>query len=278
MKLAVAQIAPQLGDIDANLEKLRAFQQDALAGGAELVIFPELALSGYALGARTASCALSRSDPAFRRLLDFSRDLPLVTGFVERSPRGRIHNAAALLDAGEVVHVHRKIYLPTYSTWEEGKHFAKGKRLEVFSYRGFRVAIFICYDFWYPSAVYLAACDDADLFIVVASSSLDQEGMSPRTWELLIRSPAALYGGYVAFCNRVGTEAEASYWGGSAVIAPHARWEVRAGGGEELIYADIELNAVKEARDALPLLRDLDTDFTLRELTRVIDKRLIEND
>ena len=278
MKVAIAQTAPVLGDLAANLEKVRSFQLQAKEQGADLLIFPELAMTGYALGHEMANSALRRNDEVFCELLGYSRDLPLIVGFVERSPRGRIYNSAALLDDGEVVHVHRKVYLPTYSVWEEQKHFARGKRLEVFSYRGFRIAIFICNDFWYPSMAYLAACDDADVFCIIANSSLDGEGTNPRAWDLLLRPPALLYGAYVLFANRVGEEAGASYWGGSSIIAPLGYPLEVAGTDEEIVSAQIEQKNVERARDALPILRDADIDFTYRELGEIARKRVAEND
>lgn len=278
MKLAVAQIAPELGDLRANIDKIARFQQQALDDGADLVVFPELAVTGYAVGPMVQRCALKRDDALFEELLGLSVTLPTIVGFVERSPRGRIYNAAALLDRAEIVHIHRKVYLPTYASWDEHKYFAKGKRLQVFDYRGFRVAIFICNDFWYPSMGYLAACDDADLFIVVANSSLDEKGMHPRAWDLLIRGPATLYGSYVAFCNRVGSELDWAFWGGSTIVGPQGQFDVVAGTGEEVICADIDANLVQEARDALPLLRDIDVDFTLRELRQISSRRVADND
>lgn len=278
MKLAVAQIAPELGDLKANVEKIARCQRQALDEGADLVIFPELATTGYAIGQNVQRYALKLDDPLFQELLTRSRDLPLILGFVERSPRGRIYNAAALLAGGKVVHTHRKVYLPTYALWDEHKYFAKGKRLQVFDYVGFRVALFICNDFWYPSMGYLAACDDADLFIVIANSSLDEKGMNPRAWDLLIRGPATLYGSYVAFCNRVGNEQDWAFWGGSTIVGPQGSFDVVAGTSEEIIYADIDRNTVQEARDALPLLRDIDVDFTLRELQQIASRRVAEND
>lgn len=278
MKVAVAQIAPELGDLWANLEKVRNFQQQAHAQGADLIIFPELAMTGYALGHEMARSSLRRNDEIFCELLGLSRTLPLVVGFVERSPRGRIYNSAALLDGGEVVHLHRKVYLPTYSVWEEQKHFARGKRLTVFSYRGLRIALFICNDFWYPSMAYLAACDDADVFCVIANSSMDGEGTNPRAWDLLLRPPALLYGTYVLFANRVGEEQGSTYWGGSTIIAPLGYPVATAGTGEEIIYAQIEQGNVERARDALPTLRDANIEFTLRELEEIAKRRVVEND
>lgn len=278
MRIAVAQMAPALGDVATNLKKVRGAQQQALAKGAELLVFPELAMTGYAIRRDMARYALRIDGETFGELLTSSRDLPMVVGFVERSPRGRIYNSAALLADGQVVHVHRKVYLPTYSVWEEQKHFARGKRLTVFQYRGYRFAVFVCNDFWYPSMAYLAACDDADIFCVIANSSLDGEGTNPRAWDLLLRPPALLYGCYVVFANRVGDEEGSTYWGGSRIIAPLGHPLVTAGAGEEIVFADIDRSAIERARDELPIMRDADLEFTHRELGEIVRGRLVEND
>jgi predicted amidohydrolase len=207
-----------------------------------------------------------------------SRTLPMVIGYVERSPRGRIYNAAALFDDGNVIHTHRKVYLPNYSLWEEQKRFAKGRRMVVFPYRGFRFALFVCNDFWYPSLVYLAASNDADIFIVIANSALDIEGMNPRAWDMLIRGPALIYGGFVVFANRAGTEHGWSFWGGSTIVSPFGLSAKVAETGEEIFHARIEHDEIERARDALPLMRDMDLDFTLRELKAISQQRFDEND
>lgn len=278
MRVAVAQVDPVLGDTRANLAKVRAAQQRALVDNAELLVFPELAMTGYALRQDMARHAMRTDGETFAELLASSHDLPMIIGFVERSPRGRIYNSAAVLAEGRIVHLHRKVYLPTYSVWEEQKHFARGKRLTVFPYRGFRLAVFVCNDFWYPSMAYLAACDDADVFCVIANSSLDGEGTNPRAWDLLLRPPALLYGCYVVFANRVGDEAGSTYWGGSRIIAPLGYPVATAGTEETVIYADIDQAVIEKARDELPLLRDADPEFTHRELGEIMRGRLVEND
>jgi predicted amidohydrolase len=269
---------PAVGDLETNLGTVKEFHSRAQREGADLVIFPELATCGYTLGDEIAKCALSQIHPVFQELLGLSENLPLIIGFAERSPRGRIYNAGAFLDGGQIVHIHRKVYLPNYGLWEEQKRFARGRRLEVFPYRGFRFALFICNDFWYPSMGYLAASDDADVFVVIANSALDTEGMHPRAWDMLIRTPAFLYGAYVIFANRVGTEHGWSFWGGSTIVAPSGLSSVVAEAGEEILHSTIDHEAVERARDSLPILRDLDFEFTLRELKHVSQKRNDEND
>jgi N-carbamoylputrescine amidase len=278
LNVAVAQIAPEVGNLNANLDKVREYHGQAREEGADMVIFPELTMTGYTLGEEISRYALTQSSTVFQELLSLSKKGSMIVGYVERSPRGRIYNAAAMMDKGRVVHIHRKVYLPNYGLWEEQKRFARGRRLEVFQYRGFRLALFICNDFWYPSMGYLAASNDADVFIVIANSALDTDGMHPRAWDMLLRTPALIYGGYVIFVNRVGTEHGWSFWGGSTVVAPSGLWSAAAGTSEEILHAKLEYDAVEQSRDSLPLIRDMDIDFTLRELKLASDQHLLEND
>jgi predicted amidohydrolase len=278
LKISIAQIAPEEGNLEANFEKLRSFHNSANEEGSELVVFPELTLTGYTMGDQITSFALRQSHPIIQKILDLSRTLPVLVGYAERSPRDRIFDTAALFNNGVIVHRHRKVYLPNYGLWEEQKYFARGRRLQVFPYQGFRLAMFVCNDFWYPSMGCLAASDDADVFIVLANSALDTEGMNPRAWELLIRMPSLIYGGYSIFANRVGSEHGWTFWGGSTIVAPFGLSTTVAGTGEEIIHATLDRAAVQRARDALPTLRDFDINFTLRELERISQEHLAEND
>jgi len=275
---AIAQMAPVPGDVPSNLEAVLRLHRQAVAEGAELVVFPELALTGFHLGEDHDEHALELEDEQFGRLLEASQEAALAVGFIERSPRGRIYNSVALLDEGEVVHIHRKVYLVNYSIWDEKKHYSRGKRLEVFSWRGFRVALYVCYDFWYPSMQHLAASDDADLFIVSANSAVDFAGYNPHIWEMLTRVPAILYGAWILFCNRVGKEADLHFWGGSSIVAPFGMSRFVAGPHEEVLHHVLDRARVDRARKALPLLRDADMDFTLEELRQIRDRRNREND
>jgi len=277
VQIAVAQMAPVSGDLDASVAKVERLHAEAVEGGAELVVFPELALTGYA-HPEPEDVALDAADPHFLRLLELSKRAALVIGFVELSPRKRVYNAMALLDGGEVVHVHRKVYLVNYGIWDEKKHYARGKRLQVFPWRGFRVAMFVCYDFWYPSMQHLAATDDADLFVISANSYSDDDSGNRHTWELLTRTPAVLYGNWIVFANRTGQEDHHHFWGGSAIVAPGGLSVTQAGPGEQIITQRCDRQEVARARRALPLLRDADMDFTLNELERIRAKRQEEND
>ena len=150
LRVALLQTDPLLGEVDTNLAALR--DQLGQVGDCDVAVAPELALNGYHLGMLQQVDSLTLDDP---RLLALGRYPPaLVAGFVERR-RHDHYNSAAVIDA-ERLQVQRKLYLPTYRAWEEGKHFKPGSRLRHFDLRGAQVAVLICNDLWQPPLPWLA--------------------------------------------------------------------------------------------------------------------------
>ena len=167
LTLALAQMNTHLGNLQANLEKHLALAQDARGRGVDLLVFPELSLTGYALQdlAPSVSCRAEAGDSTFQPLLEASRDLDLVVGFVDEDCRHRFFIAEAYLSRGQVVHVHHKVYLPTYGLFDEGRFFAWGDAVRAFDTRFGRVGMLICEDFWHASPPYLLWLDGADLLL-----------------------------------------------------------------------------------------------------------------
>ena len=128
LNLALAQIATKLGDVESNLEKHLNYIKQAREQKAELVIFPELSLTGYVVQDLVATVAHrpTEEDPIFKHLLKASQDLDLVIGFVDEDDRHRFFIASVYLSGGRVLHVHHKVYLPTYGLFDEGRFFAWG--------------------------------------------------------------------------------------------------------------------------------------------------------
>jgi len=172
LKLALAQINTKLGVVESNLEKHISQIKKASKDGADLIIFPELSLTGYALQdlAPTVAHRAVPEDPVFKRLLDASQDIDVVVGFVEEDLRNRFFISSAYLSGGTVSHVHRKVYLPTYGLFDEGRFFAWGDTTSAFDTRFGRVGILVCEDFWHVSPPYLLWLDGADIFIFISAS------------------------------------------------------------------------------------------------------------
>lgn len=141
MKVALAQINTKLGGVEENLQKHLILVDEACEKGADLLIFPELSLTGYVLQdlASTVAHRPQKEDPIFKPLFEASKKLDLVVGFVEEDIRSRFYISAAYLSQGELLHVHRKVYLPTYGLFDESRFFAWGDSIQAFDTRFGRV-------------------------------------------------------------------------------------------------------------------------------------------
>jgi predicted amidohydrolase len=288
--LALAQIAPVLGDLAQNVAMHQKNLAEAKAAGADLVIFPELSLTGYQLQDLTPEVAMRRSDPRLQALAALTRGGPsAIVSFVESTDDHRCFASAALLEGGEVRHVARKCYLPTYGIFDERRFLAAGDSIRAArAVLGSATAqgdvgfgIGICEDFWHPTLPSILAQDGAELLINVVAgpargASVDaDEGLgSAASWGTLLRATAALTTSYVAFTNRVGVDESLIFWGGSRVIGPDGVVLAEAPLFEEaLLLAEIDLDEVARARSALPLLRDERLELTRREFDRIIATR-----
>jgi predicted amidohydrolase len=278
-KLALAQCAPRLGDVDANLNLHLGLAEQAADGGAQLCVFPELSLTGYFLKDLVPEVAMGLDDERLDPLRDLSRKLDLAIGLVLRSEDFRYYNAALHLSGGEVVHVHRKVYLPTYGMFDEKRYFAPGDRVHAFSAGGVKIGMLVCEDMWHLSMPYLHFAQGVSLLICLSSSpgrgvlAGDEAPGSVESWRLLNRTLAAYNNAYVAWCNRVGYEDGANFWGHSGVWGPDGGTVAETEEDEGLTFADIDVREVRRQREATPLLRDEQIDFTLRELQRIWDER-----
>lgn len=271
VRIALAQVDCELGDVEANLETARKAVEGAAEAQADVVVFPELSLHGYALGSIPGDESISAQDP---RLLELSRYGPdVLTGFHEDG-RLRRYNAAGYLSAGESVHTHRKLYLPNYLEWEERKHATPGHALRAFDTPHGRVATLICNDAWQPVLPWLAAQDGAEVLFIPTNSA---SGLSPGAidtsvyWQDLLLNIARLQQCWVVFVNRVGSEGKASFWGGSRVLDPWGR--VVAEAPQEvpgLTVADIDIDAVRRRRREMPLIEEARFGLVSREVARLM--------
>ena len=279
LNLALAQINTKLGDIKANLEKHLAMLHQAKIQGADLLIFPELSLTGYVLQDLTASVALSPSpkDPVIKSLLHASEDIDVVFGFVEVDERYRYYISAAYLSEGKLIHVHRKVYLPTYGIFDEKRYFAAGNSFRAFDTRFGRMGLLICEDFWHVSSPYTLWMDGADIMLFTSASpgrGVTEEILGSAQWvETVNRSYAGLFTTFVAHANRVGFEDGLNFWGGATVYDPDGKLVVKAPYDKEgITIAELDLNQLRRTRIRLPMLRDERSDVVLKELQRIAEK------
>lgn len=281
LNLALAQINTQLGNVDANLEKHLGLIRDARGQGADLVVFPELSLTGYVLQDLASGVAHrpTPQDPVFKPLFEASKDLDILVGFVEEDTRNRFYIAAAYLSQGQLLHVHRKVYLPTYGLFDEGRFFAWGDSIRAFDTRFGRMGMLICEDFWHASPPYLLWLDGADLFLFTSASPGRGLGAgdqldSARWVDHINRAYASLFTSFVVHTNRVGFEDGLNFWGESSVFDPNGE-KIASGPYHEeaLTFAELDLNQLHRTRALLPLLRDERTALVSRELERILVDR-----
>ncbi|MDP2915837.1 MAG: nitrilase-related carbon-nitrogen hydrolase [Candidatus Aminicenantes bacterium] len=279
MKVVLAQTAPRLGNIKKNLELHLKTIDWARREKADLVVFPELSLTGYKLRdlVETVAADPERSKE-IRELKTLSRDVGIVFGFVEEraSQKGLFYNSAAFCAKGRILHIHRKVFLPTFGMFEELRFFAPGRNFRVFDTPWGKMGLMICRDFLHYNASYLLYAGGAETMIVISAApgrGLSGGGgfASSRMWELMGEAMGRFSQAFVLYCNRVGLEDGAAFAGGSFVFDPMGRRLAQAAYFEpELLIQDLDLNRIRKARKNWPFKRDDKPEVTLEALQRIV--------
>ncbi len=278
-RFGIAQINPKLGDVEANLALYEDRIKQARDKGVDLLLFPELTLTGYLLRDMVPDVALKLSSRVIQHLKGLSRKVSFVAGMVEESSDYRFYNVAIYFEAGEIRHVHRKVYLPTYGMFDEQRYFARGDRIRAYDTKFGRMATLICEDLWHPSTAFLAALDGALAILCPSASPLRgiTEGQlqddNARYWEMINQSYAETYNLYLIFGNRAGFEDGVGFWGGSEILDPFGQRVSKAKYYEEdLIAGEVAFESVRRKRTMAPILRDEDLDLTINELMRIRER------
>ncbi len=273
-RLVVAQTNPALGDLEKNLED-HLQRIDAATGTADLILFPELSLTGYFLRDQVEEVALRPEDAFLRPLLERSKHISIAFGFVERSREGRLYNALGFLEDGRFLGLHRKVHLVSYGLFDEGRDFAAGERFQLIESRHGRFGPLLCEDMWHMPSAYSYFLADADALLVASASparGVEAPGpglASQRTWNILLQASSLLYRTWVAYSSRVGWEDGIGFGGGSRVLDPHANTRAVLEGLEPgVITATLDAGILRRARSELPLRRDEKPWILATELAR----------
>ena len=277
--IALAQIDNVLGDLARNIKKHVEFIRRARDGGADLVVFPELSLSGYSIKDDNWDVAIRPTDEKIlSEILKESRDISVILGTAEESQEFGIYNSAFFFEKGSAASVHRKNYPPTYGMFEELRYFSPGKSVRSFDSMLGRLGVLICEDLWHVSLPYILAQDGAQVIIGLSASPTRLSGEDERIQNSQVNSEqhkayARLLSSYVVFCNRVGIEDGVNFWGGSEVIGPDGDVIVQAKLFEEdMVFAEIDDNDIRRARRFSRHLLDEDITLVLSELNRISRK------
>jgi len=278
-KIAIAQTDSVLGDVKKNVKHHLQFVDRAIRRGADLVVFPELSLTGYTVRDVNWDVAMIPDHAAIlKELKARSNRISIVLGGIEEGQEFGIFNSAFYLEKGKVVHVHRKIYPPTYGMFEEMRYFSQGRLLSSFDTRLGRMGVLICEDLWHLSLPYLLALDGAQVIIALAASPTRLGGDSDRLSIAKVNTEnhkayARLLSVYVVFCNRVGYEDGVNFWGGSEIVDPSGNVIASAKlFDEDLVVAEVDTNEVRRARRLSRHFLDENPDFVWRELERILSK------
>ena len=302
MKVTVFQTSPVLLDLQVNLEDVIEKIHRGKETGAELIVFPELALTGYFVGEQYHEVALRLDSAEIKNLASATKGTAAVVGFIEESPSMNFYNSAVVLVDGEIIYTYRKLNLPNYGVFEERKIFASGKQVPVFHLNDFCISVFICNDLWHPSIPYLGVTQKADIFVTIFNSSqgsMGDEFSNIESWTIINSFYSRIFGIYNICANRVGEESLEErrtiqahslgekgddktkkepnrtrtyrFWGGSEILNPFGKHVANAQLYEEdEITGIIQRDLLRQKKIRLPYLRNDDPFFTHRELQRIL--------
>jgi len=284
MRIGLGQIDCRLGNLPANIARHReAMAQVQARGGADLMVFPELSLTGYRLRSNIHRAMVDGAQlaQAWEQLSAGNLLAPAsqcVFGYVELTDRAVIHNSTAMMRPGADAPVfnHRKVYLPTYGMFEEERYMRPGNRFRVTTLttadgERWRVGVLCCEDAWHTSAWAILQARGVDLVIVPSASpgrGVEAERLgSQQSWYGILSTQAEASGCWVAYCNRVGFEDDIHFWGGSAVFAPTGELVTQAALMDaDVLVCDMPKRAISQARLMTPIQADEDWALTIREL------------
>ena len=282
---AVLQFRPEKSRLRASLPRLRAHLEALRPHAPQVVVLPEAALTGYFLQGGVRELALTRHEllellVGVYEKVGWEGVLDVVVGFYERD-EGAYYNSAAYLELPHrVVHVHRKVFLPTYGVFDEERYLARGRRVEAFRTRFGRAALLICEDFWHSITATIAALDGAEvIYVPSASPARGFQGGYPENvarWRTLAQAVAAEHGLYVVVASLVGFEGGKGMSGGSLVVGPDGRILAEAPLFEEAaLLFPLDRERIPPVRYDSPLLSDLEAGLPLllSDLQRVLGRR-----
>lgn len=224
MKVALIQSSPKLNR--SNLEGVLALVEQNR--NADVVVFPELSLSGYLLQDKLFEDAwqIEELDP----LAKASEHCDIALG-AALWDEGEVYNSALYFSQGQLLHIHHKNHLPTYGMFEEGRYFAAGEGISAFETPQGSAVMVICEDLWRAGTIDAIANSDAEIVYVLAASparGFGNEGISIESqWDALLKTTALLTHNYVVFVNRVGFEDGLGFWGGSRIVTPMGETEYK---------------------------------------------------
>jgi len=270
VKVAIAQTSCKVGDKRSNLEKIKKHIERAKRKAADLVVFPELSLTGYVCKDLAYELAEPIPGPSVRSVEKEARknNIHVIFGMIEKSTKAgaNLYNTAVLIGPKGFIGKYQKTHLPTHSVFEEKRYFRPGYAAPVFKTEIGNLGVIICYDIYFPEITRLLRLQGAQLIACISASPSVRRGF----FEVLTTARAMENTVFLAFANLVGIEDGLQFWGGSRIIAPSGSVIKQAKYDEDdLIMAKINYTDLERVEVFVPALRDLRPEFftKLRELS-----------
>ena len=243
LRIALAQINLVVGDFNFNTDKIKQHLKQARRMGADVVIFPELAVTGYPPeDLLLKESFLKQCDKNLKKISRYSKGLTAIIGFAEKKGKA-IYNSAALLSDGKHIGTCRKMLLPNYGVFDEKRYFHEGNSPVKFRLKGATLGITICEDLWEDSGPGKILCGQGNVDLLLNISSSPFHKGKGKTREKMIQQRARSYRSHIAYVNLVGGQDELVFDGQSLVVAPDGKIIIQGNSfTEELICSDIALN------------------------------------
>lgn len=256
--VGLAQISSKRADKATNINKIEKVTLKAKKQGAELVVFPELSLTGYMVRDQVYELAETIPGPSTNAIENIAKKarVHIVFGMPELSEQTQatIHNSAVLVGPKGVIGKYRKMYLPTHSVFEEKRYYRPGYQAATFDTTLGKIGLIICYDIYFPEVTRLARLKGAQLILCISASPAVRRAF----FETLTMARAIENTSFLAFVNRVGIEDGLQFWGGSRLVGPNGRVLAQAKyDDEDLVICDVDYSDIKPIETFIPTLKDL---------------------
>ncbi|RJS77987.1 carbon-nitrogen hydrolase family protein [Candidatus Bathyarchaeota archaeon] len=257
-KIALAQIGCKRADKKENLKKIENFVEKAKNQSADLIVFPELSLTGYVVRDQIYELAETIPGPSTQVIEKIAEKTQtyIVFGMPELSEKTQatIYNTAVLVGPKGYIGKYRKMYLPTHSVFEEKRYFRPGYQAVAFDTEIGKIGLIICYDIFFPEVSRLTRLKGAQLIVCISASP----AVRKTFFEILTAARAIENTAFLAYVNLVGIENGLQFWGGSRLIAPNGKVLVKAKYDEEdLVMCDVNYSDIKPIETFVPTLKDL---------------------
>jgi len=258
IKLALAQISSKRENKNENLGKIEALTINAKEQAADLVIFPEMSLTGYVVRDQIYELAETIPGPSTKRIEDIAKKtgLHIIFGMPELSEKAKatIFNTAVFVGPEGLIGKYRKMYLPTHSVFEEKRYFRPGYQTASFNTALGNIGLCICYDLFFPEVCRLTRLKGAQLIVAISASPAVRRSY----FEILTAARALENTAFLAYVNLVGVEDGLQFWGGSRLISPTGDILAKAKYDEEdFVICEVDYNDLRSAEPFIPTLRDL---------------------